>query len=153
MHRLANMPESSFHRDILRDNNADALQSPAISIWAAGVLKQYASLGLASPISIDIQSIDAHDFQQAQLAREKSVWDGLHISPGNAPSARAKLRTYLRWFVRPNCLSLDPQYTYYKLPFFNLFFYLLTTSMPADAQGRYHADIVPGKSMMMLPAG
>ena len=114
MHRLANMSESSLHRDILRDNIADALQSPAIGNWAAGVFKQYASLGLASPFSGgDIHCINAHGFQQAQLAREKSVWNGLHISPRNAPSARAKLCTYFRWFARPDCLSVEP---YYELP-------------------------------------
>ena len=117
------MSESSLHRDILdilRDNIADALQSPAIGTWAAGVLKQYASLGLASPFSGgDIQYINAHRFQQAQLARKKSVWDRLHISPCNAPSVRAKLCTYLRWFVRPACLSGEPFYEL-SLPTTNL---------------------------------
>ena len=51
------MSESSLHHDILRDKESPfadallALQSPAIGNWAAGVLKQYASLGLVSPFS------------------------------------------------------------------------------------------------------
>ena len=103
-----------MHHDIVRDNIADALQSRAIGNWAAGVVKQYASLGLASPFSGgDIRCINAHGFQKAQLAREKSVWDGLHISPRSAPLARAKLCTYLRWFAWPDCLSVEP---YYELP-------------------------------------
>lgn len=93
------MSESSLHRDILRDIIADTLQSPTVGNWAAGVQRQYASLGLASPLSgSSFQNIDAHGFQQAMLARDKSVWEGLHIFLRNAPSACVELCTYLRRF-------------------------------------------------------
>ncbi len=47
------------------------------------------------------------------LARDMSVWGGLHISPRGAPSKGAKLCTYLRWFARPDRTSTEP---YYELP-------------------------------------
>ena len=47
------------------------------------------------------------------LAQEKSVWQGLDMSPHNAPSTRAKPSTYLRWFARPNIVAVEP---YYELP-------------------------------------
>ncbi len=113
-HRLAGMPEGSLHADILNDNVLDAVQSPSIDNWAAGVQRQYVSLGLPSPfLSGKIQNLDVHGFQQAMLAREKAVWDGLHVSPRTAPSARAKLCTYFRWFSRPDKCSVEP---YYELP-------------------------------------
>ncbi len=42
-----------------------------------------------------------------------SVWQGPHMSPGVAPSPRAKLCTYLRWFARPDRVLVEP---YYELP-------------------------------------
>ena len=40
MQRLANMSKISLHRDILKDDIANALQSPAFGNWTAGVSKQ-----------------------------------------------------------------------------------------------------------------
>ena len=48
MHRLSLMPQSSIHVDILTDNNFDAQQHPRCGNWAAGVMKQYAGLGMPS---------------------------------------------------------------------------------------------------------
>ncbi len=47
------------------------------------------------------------------LARDISVWEGLHILPRGAPSWGAKLCTYLRWFTRPDKVNMEP---YYELP-------------------------------------
>ena len=60
-----------------------------------------------------IQFVDAFGFQRAMLDRENEVWAGLHISPRSAPSKKAKLCTYLRWFSRPERCSVEP---YYDLP-------------------------------------
>ena len=49
MQRLANMPQASLHAEILSDNILDAQQAPGFDNWAAGVHKQYTSLGMASP--------------------------------------------------------------------------------------------------------
>ena len=96
MQRLANMYQASLHAKILSDNILDALQAPSFDNWAAGVHRQY-SLGMAIPFLGG----------RAMLDRESEVWAGLHISPCLAPSKKAKLCTYLRWFSRP----------YYALPF------------------------------------
>ena len=114
MHRLAKMSDDSLHANILSDNIHDALHGGSMRNWTAGVQDYYAGLGLASPSSGGrLQNIDAHGFQRAMLAREGSVWQGLSISPRTAPSARAKLCTYLRWFARPGKVSGEP---YYELP-------------------------------------
>ena len=47
-------------------------------------------------------------FSRAMLDRENEVWAGLHISPHSAPSKKAKLCTYLRWFSRPERCSVEP---------------------------------------------
>ena len=49
MQRLANMPQAGLHAEILSDNILDAQQAPGFDNWAAGVHKQYTSLGMASP--------------------------------------------------------------------------------------------------------
>ena len=87
MQRLANMPEASLHAEILSDNITDAVQAPGFDNWAAGVHRQYTSLGMASPfLGGRIQCIDTFGFQRAMLDREKEVWAGLHISPRSGPS-------------------------------------------------------------------
>lgn len=64
-------------------------------------------LHIASPFSgVSLQNIDAYGRQRAMLAREKSVWRPSH----NAPSAHAKLCTHLRWFARPDGVSVKPCY-------------------------------------------
>ena len=40
---------------------------------------------------------------------------GLHISPSSAPSKKAKLCTYLRWFSRPERCSVEPYMTCHLL--------------------------------------
>ncbi len=47
------------------------------------------------------------------LSQEMSAWQGLHMSPQIAPSARAKLCSYCRWFTRPDRVLVEP---YYELP-------------------------------------
>ncbi len=42
-----------------------------------------------------IRNVDHLAFRKAMLARDMSVWGGLHISPRGAPSRGAKLCTYL----------------------------------------------------------
>ncbi len=114
MHRLDSMDEGSLHPDILSDNIHDALRNPGCCNWAAGVQKQFASLGVPSPFSGGrVRNVDHLAFRKAMLARDVSVWGGLHISPRGAPSKGAKLCTYLRWFARPDRTSTEP---YYELP-------------------------------------
>ena len=60
-----------------------------------------------------IQFVDAFGFQRAMRASESEVGAGPPTSPGSAPSRKAKLCTYLRWFSRPERCSLEP---YYDLP-------------------------------------
>ncbi len=50
--------------------------------WAAGVQKQYASLGMAAG---RIHNIHCLSFCKAVLAWDMSVWDGLHYSLRGAP--------------------------------------------------------------------
>ncbi len=114
MHRLDSMDGGSLHPDILSDNIHDALCNPGCCNWAAGVQKQFASLGVPSPFSGGrVRNVDHLAFRKAMLARDMSVWGGLHISPRGAPSKGAKLCTYLRWFARPDRTSTEP---YYELP-------------------------------------
>ncbi len=114
MHRLDSMDGGSLHPDILSDNIHDALCNRGCCNWAAGVQKQFASLGVPSPFSGGrVRNADHLAFRKAMLARDMSVWGGLHISPRGAPSKGAKLCTYLRWFARPDRTSTEP---YYELP-------------------------------------
>ena len=92
----------------------DALGNPGCCNWAAGVQKHFASLGVSSTFSGGrIRNVDHLAFRKAMLARDMSVWGGLHISPRGAPSRGAKLCTYLRWFARPDRVNTEP---YYELP-------------------------------------
>ncbi len=103
--------EGSLHPDILSDNIHDALSNPGCCNWAAGVEKQFASLCVPSPFSCGrIRNVDHLAFCEAILARDMSVWGGLHISPRGAPSRGAKLCTYLWWFARPDTVSTEPYY-------------------------------------------
>ena len=69
----------------------------------------------------------------------------LHISPRTAPSARAKLCTYLRWFARPDGCSVEP---YYDLPMSItklgsiMHFRMGSHSLPIE-QGRLNRPPVP----------
>ena len=92
------------------------LASPdaAIGLLEFRILKQFASLGVPSPFSGGrVRNVDHHAFCKAILARDMSVWEGLHISPRGDPSWGAKLCTYLRWFARPDRISTEP---YHELP-------------------------------------
>ncbi len=82
--------------------------------WCMLTPQQFASLGVPSPFSGGrIRNVDHLAFRKAMLARDMSVWGGLHISPRGAPSKGAKLCTCLRWFARPDRTSTEP---YYELP-------------------------------------
>ena len=114
MHRLSKMSEGSLHADILKDNIHDAEHSPLVANWAGGIRKQFADLGMASPfLGGVIGTVDVLAFRKAMLSKEMSVWQGLHMSPRVAPSPRAKLCTYFRWFARPDRVLVEP---YYELP-------------------------------------
>ncbi len=90
MHRLDSMDGGSLHPDILSDNIHDALCNPGCCNWAAGVQKQFASLGVPSPFSGGrVCNVDHLAFREAMRARDMSVWGGLHISPRGAPSIDA----------------------------------------------------------------
>ena len=63
---------------------------PTFDYWAAGVRRQYSSLGMASPfLGGRIQFLDAFGFQRAMLAREKAVWAELHITPAHCAGFHA----------------------------------------------------------------
>lgn len=114
MHRLAKMPEDSLHADILKDNIHDAQHGPLVANWAGGIRKQFANLGMATPFPGGVLgTVDVLAFRKAMLSQEVSVWQGLHMSPRVAPSPRAKLCTYFRWFARPDRMLVEP---YYELP-------------------------------------
>ncbi len=75
MHRLDSMDEGNLHPDILSDNIHDALGNPRCCNWAAGIQKQFASLGVLSPVSGGrIRNVDHLAFCKAMLARDMSVW-------------------------------------------------------------------------------
>ncbi len=102
MHRLDSMDEGSLHPDILSDNIHDALGNPGCCNWAAGIQKQFAcaSLGVPSPFSGGrICNVDHLAFRKAMLARDMSVWGGLHISPRGAPSRGATGKAALHLFA------------------------------------------------------
>ncbi len=78
MHGLNSMDEGSLHPDVLSDNIHDALGNPGCCNWAAGVQKQFASLGVPSPFSGGrIRNVDHLAFRKAMLARDMSVWGGV----------------------------------------------------------------------------
>ena len=113
MQRLANMPQASLHAEIFGDNILDALQAPGFDNWAAGVHRQYTSLGMVSPF-LGGRFLDTFGFQRAMLARENDIWARLHNSPRSAPSKKAKVCAYLRWFSRPERWSVEPYYDHHN---------------------------------------
>ena len=109
MHRFSLMPQSSIHVDILKDNHFAAQQHPRCGNWAAGVMKQYAGLGMPSPFSSSgITALNSLGFQANMEGQHRKVWDGLHVSPRLAPSKGAKSCTYFAWFFRPSQLRFEP---------------------------------------------
>ncbi len=79
------------------------------------------------------------------LARNMSVWGGLHISPRGTPSRGAKLCTYLRWFARPDRIDTEP---YYELPLpvtklRSIFHFLVGAHSWPVEQGRNEMPQVP----------
>ena len=114
LHRLSNMPEDSVRAGILRDNIADAQGQPSYGNWAGGNVKHYSRLGMASPFSssgiLGLNSLLFRANMEGQLCK---VWGGLHMSPGTAPSKRAKLSTNFAWFLRRSPLKTVP---YFELP-------------------------------------
>ncbi len=79
----------------------DAEHSPLVAKWAGGIRKQFLNLGMATPIPGGVVgTVDVLAFRRALLSQEVSVWQGLRMSPRVAPSPRAKLCTYCRWFAR-----------------------------------------------------
>ncbi len=94
------MSEDSLHANILRDNIQNADHSPLVASWAAGIRKQLADLGVASPFTGGvIGTVDIQHFRKAMLSQEMSIWQGLHMSPRVAPSPCAycaNLCTYFR---------------------------------------------------------
>ncbi len=80
MHRLDGLDKGSLHPDILSDNIHDALGNPDLPgccNWAAGIQKQFASLGGPSQFSGGrISTVDHLAFRKAMLARDMSVLGG-----------------------------------------------------------------------------
>ena len=86
-----------------------AQQHPRCGNWAAGVMKQYAGLGMPSLFSSSgITALNSLGFQANMEGQHCKVWDGLHVSPRLAPSKGAKLCTYFAWFFRPSQLRFEP---------------------------------------------
>ncbi len=111
MHRLDSMDEGSLHPDILSDNIRDALDNPGCCNWAAASWNSEAVYKFGRAVSVlggRIRNVDHLAFREAMLARDVSVWWGLHISPRDAPSRGAKLSTYLQWFARPDRIHTEP---------------------------------------------
>ena len=114
MQTLAKLDAGSLHARILLDNIHDAQANPVCGNWAAGVQKQYSSLGMPSPFAGQgLGAVDAPVFRKKFADDYKKVWADLHVSPRTAPSARAKYCTYLRWFSRPGQMPAEP---YFDLP-------------------------------------
>ena len=109
MHRSSLMPQSSIHVDILKDNIFAAQWHPRCGNWGAGVMKQYAGLGMPSPFSSSgITALNSLGFLANMEGQHRKVWDGLHVSRGLAPSKGAKLCTYFAWFFHPSQLHFEP---------------------------------------------
>ncbi len=64
------------------DNIHDALGDPGCCNWAAGVQKQFVSLGMPFPFSGGhFRNVDHLAFHKAMLARDMSVWvEALHFA-------------------------------------------------------------------------
>ncbi len=78
MHRSDSVCEGSLPPDILSDNNHADLGNPGCCSWAAGFQKQYASLGMTSPLSgADVHDVDHFAFHKAKFAWRICVWEGL----------------------------------------------------------------------------
>ena len=146
MHRLSNMPQSSIHVDILRDNISAAQQHPMCGNWAAGIVRQYAGLGMPSPFSSSgVVALNSLGFQANVEGQHRKVWDGLHASPRLAPSKGAKLCTYFAWFLRPGRLGVEP---YFDIPMplsrmrLLMQFRMGSHSLPVE-QGRLVRPMIP----------
>ena len=146
MHRLSNMPQSSIHVDILRDNISAAQQHPMCGNWAAGIVRQYAGLGMPSPFSSSgIVALNSLGFQANMEGQHRKVWDGLHVSPRLAPSKGAKLCTYFAWFFCPGRLGFEP---YFDIPMslsrmrLLMQFRMGSHSLPVE-QGRLARPVIP----------
>ena len=114
---LAKLDLGSLHARLLLDNVHDARADPLCGNWAAGIQKQYSTLGMLSPFGGQgIRAVDAPIFRQKFAHDHSRVWAHLHVLARTAPSARAKYCTYLHWFFRPGKMLAEPYF--YLLDFF-----------------------------------
>ena len=146
MHRLSNMPQSSIHVDILKHNISAAQQHPMCGNWAAGIVRQYASLGMPSPCSSSgVVALISLGFQANMAGQHRKVWDGLHVSPTLAPSKGAKLCTSFAWLFLPSQLGSEPYFDH-PMPLSSLRllmqFGMGSHSLPVE-EGRLARPMVP----------
>ncbi len=98
-HRLDSMDEGSLHPDILSDNIHDALGNPGCCNWAAGIQKQFASLGVPSPFSGGrIRNVDHYSDHQHICFSQG------HASPRHVCLGRAS--HFVPWCSLSGCQAL-----------------------------------------------
>ena len=90
-----------------KDNISAARQHPMCGRWAAGIVRQYAHLGMPSPFS-GVDALNLLGVQASMEGQHHKVWDGLQVSRRTALSKGAKLCTYFAWFFRPGQLRSEP---------------------------------------------